>query len=605
MAHHGTGAGRRASRALGRDVLRAGALVALTVALWCVVYGRTNLEAWRVPVDYVGDSLGHSLAYLKAAKDGHVSPLGLLMVPELNAPFEASWNDFPRQHKLQFWAAGWLARWLGLFPTANLLLLLAHVLAGLSFYAVARYFRARWEWALAGAAAFAFSPYLLYRSLAHLNLSFDWPIPLAVLVVTWCTGRAGLRPGSPRFWFALAVAAVTGLHHVYYVGFFAQFLVLGSLVQWLRRAGRAAIVSPVLLLAVLLLSAAADNASTFAYAWQHGSNPASVVRPYGNLERFALKPLELLLPREGSGLVPWRSASAAYYRGALYRGEMGSAYLGLAGIAALAWLLAVSLRTSLPGKRRWPTTTGLALLWILAYAVVGGLNGLLGAFGLVWFRATNRFSIWILSLLLLWVVVRLSRAAWTRRRGASVVAAALATAVALVDQIPRPTPASGIGTLASHVASDRTLVRSLEAALPPGAMLFQLPVVDCPEGPQIGKMGPHDHFRPYLYSSRLRFSYGSDKGRPREAWQHRAETLQPEAMAEALERIGFGGLLVNRKAYADAGGELRARLAATGRQEAWESTDHEFLFIRLKPASVPALPDVVIPPGPLPAAAPS
>ena len=139
------------------------------------------------------------------------------------------------------------------------------------------------------------------------------------------------------------------------------------------------------------------------------------------------------------------------------------------------------------------------------------------------------------------------------------------------------------------------LVRSLEAALPERAMLFQLPVVEFPEGPRVLEATDYEHLRPYLHATRLRFSYGSDKGDPRDAWQARAAALEPEPLAQALERIGFSGLLVNRKAYADGARELRERLAASGRAEAWESPDHDFLFVRLRPAASPEAPDAVIP----------
>ena len=43
------------------------------------------------------------------------------------------------------------------------------------------------------AAAFALSPYLFYRSLSHLTLSFYWPLPFAILAVTWAFGRSAPR----------------------------------------------------------------------------------------------------------------------------------------------------------------------------------------------------------------------------------------------------------------------------------------------------------------------------------------------------------------------------------------------------------------------------
>ena len=536
---------------------------------------------------------------LKVAQDGHVVPFSALYVPELGAPYAANWNDFPnflRQHKLQLWLAGGLCRGLGLFAASNLLLLLAHLLAACSFYGVARYFRARPEWALAGAGAFAFSGYLFYRSLDHLNLSFCWPIPLAILLVSWAFGRRGIPPASRRFWIGLAIVVVAGIHNVYYADLLAQFLVLAGFAQLLRGRKANLVLGPWLLLLGLAFAVLADSANVLASNWRQGSGLASHVRPYGNVERYALKPIELLLPAPGWGLTPWPSLAAAYSEGALYRGEMGSAYLGLAGLAGLAWMCLSASRGYLRKQRSFLPAALVATAWILAYSVVGGLNGLVGAAGFTWFRGTNRFSVWILALVLLWTVVRLSRAHWTRRRTLSVAAAAVAAGIAFADQRPPRAPAAQVAEARQTMASDRTFAQSLEAVLPPQAMIFMLPVVDCPEGARVRKATDYENFRPYLFSTRLHFSYGSDKGRERDAWQRRVESLEPIAMADALERMGFAGVVVNRKAYPDDGQALRDGLAAAGRLEAWDSPDHDFLFVRLTPRASRQAPDVVVRP---------
>ncbi len=230
--------GREMSRALRRCERLA--LATVVAGLWCVVTGRTSLAAWRVPVDYSRRRLVHALAAAGRAGTATSRRSAAIEVPELGAPFGASWNDFLRQHKPQYWLAGRLVRAIGLFPAANLLVLLAAVLAALSFFAVARYFRARPEWAFAGACAFALSPFFFYRSLTHLTLAFDWPIPLAILVVSWAFGRRGLPPGSRRFGLALLIVLVAGLHNVYFAALFAQFLGLACLAQWLVRRARTA-----------------------------------------------------------------------------------------------------------------------------------------------------------------------------------------------------------------------------------------------------------------------------------------------------------------------------------------------------------------------------
>jgi hypothetical protein len=579
----------RAHRAWKRDLLLAGLLAAGLALVWCLAYGRTNRVAWTTPVSYQGDGW-FVLATLKAARDGHVVPFVPITVPELNAPFGANWNDFLRQHKLQLWLAGVLARGLGLFAAANLVLLLAHVLAGCSFYGVARYFRARPEWALAGGAVFAFSPFLFYRGLDHLTLSYCWPIPLAILVVSWGFSPRGIPVPSPRFWIGLLVVVVAGLHNIYYAGLLAQFLALAGLAPFLRGGKRRLALGPWLLLLALGGAVLLDNANMLAYRAAHGPGLPNLLRPYGNLERYALKPIELLLPAPGWGLLP-NPLAAGYAQGALYRGEMGSAYLGLAGLLGLLGMCVSAFRGHLQRRRGAVPPVLLALAWILAYSVVGGMNGLLGTLGFVWFRATSRYSIWILALVLLWSVGRLSRAPFARRRGWSVLAAALATGVALLDQRPPGSPAAQVAEARRTIDSDRAFVRSLEAALPAGAMLFMLPVVDYPEGARVRKAVDYEHLRPYLFADRLRFSYGSDKGRPREEWQRRVEELPPEHMASELEGFGFAGLILNRKAYEDGGEGLRLALAAGGREEGFLSPDRDFLFVRLQPQATPSLPE--------------
>ena len=371
----------------------------------------------------------------------------------------------------------------------------------------------------------------------------------------------------------------------------------------LRSRRLAAAVPPLVLLVLLVASVVVDNANVVIAAWNGGPTSA-MDRPYGNLERFALKPIELLLPISHPGLTPWASLGAVYFRSALYRGEMGAAYLGLAGVLGLVCLAGVATASYLRRPKGFVPAPFLAVCFILAGAVVGGFNGILGTLGFVWFRATNRYSIWILTLVLLWGAVAISRSALARRRRLSVLAAAVAAVVALADQVPPRVRADAIRELGARVTSDATFVRSLEAVLPPGSMLFQLPVVDFPEGPRVHHATDYEHLRPYLHSRHLRFSYGSDKGRARDAWQHRAESLEPEALADALEQIGFAGLLVNRKGYEDGAQSLRERLAASGRPEAWESLDGNFLFVRLRPAVNRLPPDVVVPEVPPTDAAP-
>jgi hypothetical protein len=558
-----------------RDAAWALVLALAIAGTWCVSYGRTSRQAWATPVTYRGDAL-FLMAYLRAAGQGHVLPAASLEVPELNAPSTANWNDHPRTLRIVFLAAGLVSRVSGLFVAANALLLTAHVLAGLSFFFVARRFAARPEWAAAGGLAFGLSHFLFWRSLDHLDLALGWHIPLCILVATWAASGAGVPPGSRRFVVAVAVCGVTALHNPYYSCLFAQFLLLAALAQALRPRGR--VLDPLLLLGVLVGAFLADNAGSLAYAWSHGAN-AAATRPYGNLERFALKPLELFFPPPGYGLGDWGRVARAYWEGRIYRGEGGSPYLGLLGAGALAWLAAVSVTRLLRRPAQAPPAAAAAIAWIVAFSMLGGGNQFVGMFGFLWLRGTNRFSVWILALALLFLVTR----RLPRGRAGRALAAGVAL-LAVADQVPRPANRDEIARTARLIAADATFVASIERVLPPRAMLFMMPLIEFPEGRPVLGVGEYEHLRPYLHSRTLRYSYGGDKGRPRESWQLDVAALPVPRMLDALEDCGFEGILLNRRGYPAAGADLLGQMHAAGRYVTAADTNGDYALVRLSPS---------------------
>jgi hypothetical protein len=125
--------------------------------------------------------LGNAQAFF----NGEIVPVLQKFVKSLGAPFAANWNDYAITEELIFAAMGWLGRGIGLFASANAILLLVHVLAGLSFYRVAKVLKYKTAFSLAGAVLFAFSPIIFYWSLRHITLVWYWHVPLFLLVTWW------------------------------------------------------------------------------------------------------------------------------------------------------------------------------------------------------------------------------------------------------------------------------------------------------------------------------------------------------------------------------------------------------------------------------------
>ena len=572
---------------------RTAALLLIIVAVWCVVHNRLSVRNWQVPLFTASDALG-MLAGGKAAAEGHFPLVLPKFNPHLGAPYVANWNDWPIVEEPLFVLSGLFARCLGLFAGLNLMVLLGQVLAGISFYLVCRWLRYRWEWAFAGSLAFALSHYAFQRSLAHLVLTYYWHVPLCLLVVWWCGSRRGLQLRGGRFWFSVVVALVTSVQSPYYTHVFLQFLGLAAVAQLFRRGNWKKIVAPGALAAVTAAGFVLMNVDTIYYQRVHGKNVEPTYRSYQNLEVFALKPIDLLIPPPDHRSSAAKAIASRYLYDESYKtsipGEAFSPYLGLVGIAAIGSLAFTSIRRVAAFPSYPLSVHAVQVIWLLLFSVIGGVNGILGQFGLTAFRCTNRFSIVILALALLFAVRELTR--FTRSWRPSLVLAGAISVVPLIfwDQLPPRQSHSAIARAEAMVRADRAFTLAMEKALPRNAMVFQLPVMRFPESWPIHQMGDYEHLRPYLYSSTLHYSYGSNKGRRESDWQSAVEREPADKLTLAVERAGFAAIYINRKGYADHGAALISSLQSLGYNTVIESPAHDLLCVLLKPSATPSLP---------------
>ena len=576
-----------------REAFRGILLLALIAALWCIIWGRTSLEAWKVPVSHECDSL-LVMSWVKSAADGNYLPLLSKTIPGLGAPFPANWNDYPVTEDALICCIGMAAKIIGVFAACNLAVLIGHLLAGVSFYAVCRWLRYGWEWAFMGAVLFAFSATSL-RSLPHIVLLYYWHIPLCLLVCWWFASRRGLGFNNRRYWFALAVGFLTGLQNPYYTNLVLQFLGFAVLAQFLRRNAWQTVAAPASVGAVTLLAFVLMNADSMSYSCMHGRNPGAVARNYATMEVYSMKPMELIIPPPTHRAGLFREIGSKYESEASVKGEMFYSYLGLVGIGALLWLaIATAIRVL-----QWPVRPvpghAIQVAWVAVYSVIGGMNCLLGIAGFVLFRCGSRYSIFILTLVLLFLVRELTKLG---RRLNSYYRIALAVAICalgLWDQLPKRLQRKDVAADAKVINADRAFTKTLESALPRGTMLFQLPVIDFPESPPVNQMHDYDHLRLYLFSHYLRYSNGNDKGRSADAWQKQVERMPPAEMIATLESYGFGALYINRKGYADNARALLENLKNSGRQQVLQNAPGDLACVLLHPSQSPVFPK----PGPV------
>jgi phosphoglycerol transferase len=525
-----------------RELAGLAAVLATTAALFSVSFHLTTTRAWTVPMQLSGDALFELGAM---ASCGHGECLTGADEPRLGAPFGANWADFPRTDDLEHFAGGLLARLVGLGLAANLMLLFAALAAAAAMYFAARAFLIHPAFATAAALLFALSPYFFTRNLQHFALTWFALVPIQVLV--W--RQLSQRGAPPRF--VLFASAAMGFQVVYYLAYF----ILGCLAAAALQAWRkqwSAVRWAAACCGLALATAGLMNLDTVRLVARDGFNSSAVVRSPNEGRINGLWPEQLFIPSPFHRVGFIRDAVGPYASKAGSRGEYPSAYLGLAGTAALLWLIVRG--------RRWKTASGRTLGFVLFWLALTLPFGALALFGrvsgLALLRSNNRISIVLLAIALLFAAHHLTRR-FARR--AWIIAPVIAV-LGLAEQIPLTDPdvdPQWLTRNATRWEANAAFARQLEETTRT-PRVFIYPAGEFPEdrNPPFG-----DAYLPlelFVRSGRAQWSFGGVRGREAGEWPKRVAQLTEDQFAAELKSRGFTALATTPRAC---GGDCLERLS--------------------------------------------
>jgi len=554
------------------------ALAALGVGLASVAIAAWALQLWHadlaLPLRYSPvDDTKFYLALVKDIVNGGWWP----HTAHLGAPYGSQLLDFPQGGDNLNLALIWL---LGRFSSnaalvTNLFYLLSFALASISCYAVLCLLGVSRSAAAVAALLFSLLTYHFFRGESHLLLSAYYAVPLSCyLFLRLVEGRALLRtrPGAtgPLRWCSgttaatVAICLVVGSESLYYATFAAVMLVGGALGALLARRGRVAI-GGLLAVALIALTLGANLAPSLIYQARHGTN-SQIARSPAQDEAHGLKLTNLVLPAPNGRIGVFNRASNRYdnavspgYCEACYAslGTVGTIGFGWLALCALAALVGAS---GALGARPLARRASAGVLIAFAVASLGGLSSLLEFFVTPDIRGWNRMSVFIAFFCLLAVALLLDMLGTRlRRRRGGVVWASLALVAVLAFGVFEQTsnyfvPDYAIDSAEYH--SDAAFVQAIQATLPRGALVFQLPYVPYPEGyPRVvddqavtSYATSYEQLRGYLHSTTLGWSYGAMKGRSAD-WSAQL-AAKPVALAvTAAAAAGFDGLWVEPDGY--------------------------------------------------------
>jgi phosphoglycerol transferase len=571
------------------------AFLALAISIVLMRLWHRNL---RVPFVSWGDGLFHTAHVKGICETGWQWDN-----PSLGMPQGANLRDFPHADAL----FALLVKFGSLFTSdagllINLLLLVTFPLTALTTFHVFRRLKISLIPATFGSLLYTFVPYHIYRGVGHMWLAVYFVVPMIALVALWlCTDttnahepdqeQARLSWRHPKVVFSLATCALIGSTGVYYAFFGCYLLLVAGVMTWINRHCIRPMLQAGILIAVIVMTLAVDLSPCIINQMQHGRTILQSRRPV-EAEEHGLKLAQLLLP-----MIEHRIGALAQvrsrYLGSRPPQENEMSALGFIGgfgfVFLLGWLL--KKNTIAVGAKEADTCRLLDAASVLnlssfLLATIGGFGALFALLISPMIRAYNRISIYIAFFSILAVVLLLEmvfqRHCKTKTRRVFFGAAcSLLLVLGILDQsIARWSSDDTTGT--TSYQRDDEFVRAIEAALPSQAMVFQLPVVGYGfPGPE--KMeDPWCHFKGYVHSKHLRWSYGAVIERSNFAWQDFVMNHPASKMIEIVACAGFNGIYVDRFGYSDNGAKLEAELQAVlGHAPSVVSQDRRLSFFNL------------------------
>jgi phosphoglycerol transferase len=580
-----------ASGALWKGVVAyAGAAVAsVLVMAWTLQLWHMHL---RVPLCYTWDSV-LCQTWIK----GVIEHGWYLENPDLGAPLGQEMYDFPLADSLHFLilkGLGTLVRNAG--AAYNLYYLLTFPLTALATLYALRQLRLSYAVAVVISLLYTFLP-LHFHRLIHYFLACYYVVPLMSLVILqvylgqFHAAPSGGRRPVVRWLVAGATCVLTGTAGVYYA-FFACFLLLVAAVGAVCSTRRwAALGAGLVLVAAVCVSTGATLAPSIRYKLREGANADAVRRGPHEAEVYGLRITQLLLPVTAHRL-PWLSRFKNRYNAtAPMVNENDFATLGVVGSSGFLFLVGwLVLRRRTPGGDALLDGLSVCNGAAVLLATVGGLGSLFTYLTTPYIRGYNRIAVYLAFFALCGLAVVLQRAGqrWAstaRRRLVFWGLLLLLLAVGVADQTT-PLFVPAYAKWHKDYREDEDFVRRIEAAVPAGTTVYQLPYVPFPEEGTRHGMIDYDSFRPYLHSRTLRWSYGGMRDRPADVWHRDLLALPLADRLPLLALAGFGGVSVDRAGYADHGAAVEAELARVVGVAPLVSAGERFAFFDMAGFSV-------------------
>lgn len=551
-------------------------IITIILRLW-------NID-FEVPFNYRGDTLW----FLSLVK-GMIDNGWTYVVPQLSAPFSFNAAGFPSMTNLD-WG---IMKVISLFSSnpgkvLNIFWLFSLILTGWSAMTALRLIGLGSWLALWLGLVYAFLPYAFLRNTSHISLVYYCVPLLSSFAICLASGDKKLQ--SPSFFMVGYFAALAqGFNYIYFSFFSTLLFFFGGFYGYKRNGSRKSLKGAIIVIGILGLSSILNLLPAY-FSWKEYGNPPDMdFKSLKEAEIYGLKIRRMLVPHEKNE-VPFFSQWGKKDHSIPFPNENENSSSRLGPFAAFGFLFTLIVSLGLihnnPKEMDIIEPTSAMALFSFLITTVGGFGATINQIIGPDIRCYNRFSVFIaffsIAALGVWLQEKIRSAPSYRVQLIVLVVAMLLISFSLYDQSLDASNLRYIRQQDEQIAySEKKFVKQLEENFSPKTAVFQLPTTVFPEIIK-ERMGLYEHARPYIWSSKLNWSWPSFSKSHRN-WQSWIDHLEGEKLVEALIFSQFRAVWVDRFGYADEGKQIISSLVATGAKEVLLGVHPRYAVLDLQP----------------------
>lgn len=433
--------------------------------------------------------------------------------------------------------------------------------------------------------------YHYQRGIIHISLSYYWTIPLLILLL--------FKYLNSKKWiqiiFILSIISITTVYNL----FFSAIVLFLSLIYFREKYNDMKKIKELVLYFFILVGFVLIWNIPFLYNkiyYTKAEMPSIISRLYIESEMYGLKMIQILSPITNHQIGILGKIKEKFVQSVLAN-ENETTSLGILlslCFIYLMYMLIFQSKFNLRVKKlhfdliQYSSRMSLAIFLI---GTVGGIGSIFNFLITKNFRAYNRIIVFIAFFCLIAFAVLAQKFVQRNRKNKLILSGfiILILAITYLDSarnkfvpVKSWVPNSYKSDVSMHniikerIESERAFFQKIENSVPKSSAIYQYPYMDFPESPHIHEMRDYSHFRAFLNTHSLKWSYGAIKGSQASDWNHWLNDQPLEKQIDTLKKSNFVGIYLERAG--DKHNELEKQLRIFFVQDPLEDDRGRFLF---------------------------